>query len=135
MHMSARYGLYSRSVTDLKPHLYERTQIHSAQPCLVVTHPSTNRCWRAITSVNVQLSYIVLLATGFNGNNFYTLLLKLKTSNQSMNQSMMLDLYSSGGFSISLFHQLSYQHSFSAINSLLSLLYKSSRPETELAYN
>jgi len=38
-------------------HTDERTQqVHSAQSSLVVTHPSTNRCRRALTSVEVALS-------------------------------------------------------------------------------
>jgi len=46
---------YRRSVTD-KIHTDERTQVHSAQSSLTVTHPSTNRSRRDLTSVNVPLN-------------------------------------------------------------------------------
>jgi len=47
-----------RSVTYLSPHrdTDERTWVHSAQSSIVVTHPSTNRNQRAVTSVYVPLS-------------------------------------------------------------------------------
>jgi len=41
--------------SQIKVHTDERTQVHSAQSSLTVTHPSTNRGRRCITSVNVPL--------------------------------------------------------------------------------
>jgi len=41
---------------QIQVHTDEQTQVHSARSLLVVTHPSTNRCRRALTSVNVPLS-------------------------------------------------------------------------------
>jgi len=44
-------GYYGRSITDSGPHgPDERTQVHSAQSSLVITHPSTNRAQRYLTS-------------------------------------------------------------------------------------
>jgi len=45
-------------------HSDELTQVHSTQSSLVVvTHPSTNRGWYALTSVNVPLSKLVTTAS------------------------------------------------------------------------
>jgi hypothetical protein len=38
--------------SQFQVHTDERTQVHSAQPSLAVTHPSTNRDRRALTSMN-----------------------------------------------------------------------------------
>jgi len=45
---------------QIKVHTDERTQVYSARSSLVVTHPSTNRAWRYLTSVTEQ----ALVATG-----------------------------------------------------------------------
>jgi len=45
--------IYGLSVTD-QVRIDERTQVHIAPSSLVVTHPSTNRGRRALTSVNVH---------------------------------------------------------------------------------
>ena len=37
--------------SQIKVHTNERTQVHSAQSFLVVTHPGTNRARRLLTSV------------------------------------------------------------------------------------
>jgi len=42
--------------SQIRVHTDERTQIHSAQSSLTVTHPSTNRGRRCITPVNMPLS-------------------------------------------------------------------------------
>jgi len=42
--------IYGRS--QIKVHIDERIQVHSARSCLAVTHPSTNRGRRCLTSVN-----------------------------------------------------------------------------------
>jgi len=42
-------------------HTDERTQVHSARSSQVITHPYTNRDRRALTSVNVPLSYVALV--------------------------------------------------------------------------
>jgi len=42
---------YMDGRSQIKVHTDERTQVHSAQSSLVVTHPSTNRAGRYLTSV------------------------------------------------------------------------------------
>jgi len=42
--------------SQIKVHTDERTHAHSAPSSLTVTHPSTNRGRRCLTSVNVPLS-------------------------------------------------------------------------------
>jgi len=42
--------------SQIKVHTDERTQVHSAQSSLTITHPSTNRGRRYLISVNVPLS-------------------------------------------------------------------------------
>jgi len=42
---------YMDGRSQIKVHTNERTQVHSAQSSLVVTHPSTNRGRRYLTSV------------------------------------------------------------------------------------
>jgi len=49
--------------THIKVHTDERTQVHSARSSLVVTHPSTNRGWSCLTSVNVSFRFFALIAT------------------------------------------------------------------------
>jgi hypothetical protein len=43
--------------------LHSRTEVHGARSFLVVTHPSTNRDRRDLTSVNEPLSYYIALVT------------------------------------------------------------------------
>jgi len=43
--------------SQIKVHADDRKQVHSAQSSLTVTHPSTNRGRRCLTSVNVPQSY------------------------------------------------------------------------------
>jgi len=49
-------AIYRDGRSQIKVHTDERTQIHSARYSLTVTHPSTNRGRRCLTSVNVPLS-------------------------------------------------------------------------------
>jgi len=42
--------------SQIKVHTDERTHVHTAHSTLVITHPSTNRGSRALTSVNVLRS-------------------------------------------------------------------------------
>jgi hypothetical protein len=46
----------SHGRSQFKVHTDGRTQVHSCGPSLAVTHPSTNRGRRALTSVNEPLS-------------------------------------------------------------------------------
>jgi len=46
------------SRSQIKVHTDEQTQGHSARSSLTVTHPSTNRGRRCLTSVNVPLNLI-----------------------------------------------------------------------------
>jgi hypothetical protein len=52
----SRRTLLTKSIShgrsQFKVHTDERTQVHSAQPSLAVTHPSTNRDRRNLTSMN-----------------------------------------------------------------------------------
>jgi len=52
---------YIDNRSQIQVHTDERTQVHSAQSSLVVTHPSINRSRRALTSMNGPLSYIALV--------------------------------------------------------------------------
>jgi hypothetical protein len=47
---------YMDGRSQIKVHTDERTQVHSAQSSLAVTHPSTNQARRYLTSVTVSLS-------------------------------------------------------------------------------
>jgi len=49
--------------SQIKVHTDERTQVHSARSFLTVTHPSTNRGRRCLTSVNVPCTEVALVAT------------------------------------------------------------------------
>jgi len=69
--VSHSYNVTQEVISGLHYHvLYtnERTQVHSAQSSLVVTHPSTNRGRRAVTPVIVPLSYIPWSAQQANSN-------------------------------------------------------------------
>jgi len=48
--------------SQIKVHTVERTQVHSDQSSLTVTHPSTNRGRRCLASMNVPLHELVLIA-------------------------------------------------------------------------
>jgi hypothetical protein len=56
----SRRTLLTKSIShdrsQFKVHTDEPTQVHSAQPSLAVTHPSTNRDRRALTSMNLSPS-------------------------------------------------------------------------------
>jgi len=47
---------YMAGRSQIKVHTDKRTQVHSTRSSLTVTHPSTNRGQRCLTSVNVPLS-------------------------------------------------------------------------------
>ena len=46
----------SKEPSQIKVHTDERTQVHSAQSSLAVTHPGTNRARRSLTSVTESLT-------------------------------------------------------------------------------
>jgi len=66
--MKQRFGLihlfpcqhddgYIEGRSQIKANTNEWTQVHSAWSSLMVTHPSTNRSRRSLTSINEPLSY------------------------------------------------------------------------------
>jgi hypothetical protein len=58
---TGRLSSVGHSLKGRRVHTDERTQVHSARPSLAVTHPSTNRGRRALTSVNETVSEAVYL--------------------------------------------------------------------------
>jgi len=75
--VSARYNGYTDCRSPIKVHADERTRVHSAQSSLVVTHPSTNRARRYLTSVTESkgASYISARRDVLNGTNLSLLYL------------------------------------------------------------
>jgi len=67
---------YMDGRSQIKVHTYERTQVHSAQSSLVVTHPSTNRARRYLTSATESPSkhWSPTRVTGSTGNHLIIVL-------------------------------------------------------------
>jgi len=57
---------YIDNRSQIKVHIDERTQIHKAWSSLMVTHPSTNRGRRCLTSVNVPLALVATISQKVN---------------------------------------------------------------------